>query len=234
MSYYFIILIVFQSYSSFCVRMTFSKEEAVKGLKDVTKMLEEGGEVDSSALCLIEEFLKKFPLSPKSRNMSTFPPELLQLIFSFLPLDDLKSVVRVCKRWLDVGEGSQLWESKKVIFQGGEGISFSSAVEVTRRRGIKSMQAIGLSSGQMEKAVIGMTGHLGLEELDLGGGDLGYLGCCSIQTLSPELLRSALPNLVKVNLSNSEPTEEQLNYLFSSLNPVARERPENPSCSCSC
>ena len=74
MSYYFIILIVFQSYSSFCVRMTFSKEEAVKGLKDVTKMLEEGGEVDSSALCLIEEFLKKFPLSPKSRNMSTFLP----------------------------------------------------------------------------------------------------------------------------------------------------------------
>ena len=166
--------------------------------------------------------------------MSTFPPQLLQLIFSFLPLDDLKSVVRVCKRWLDVGEGSQLWESKKVIFQGGEGISFSSAVEVTRRRGIKSMQAIGLSSGQMEKAVIGMTGHLGLEELDLGGGDLGYLGRCSIQTLSPELLRSALPNLVQVNLSNSEPTEEQLNYLFSSLNPVARERPENPSCSCSC
>ena len=71
--------------------------------------------------------------------MSTFPPELLQLIFSFLPLDDLKSVVRVCKRWLDVGEGSQLWESKKVIFEGGEGISFSSAVEVTRRRGIKSI-----------------------------------------------------------------------------------------------
>ena len=38
------------------------------------------------------------------------------------------------------------------------------------------MQAIGLSSDQMEKAVIGMTGHLGLKELDLGGGDLGYLG----------------------------------------------------------
>ena len=116
--------------------------------------------------------------------MSTFPPELLQLIFSFLPLDDLKSAVRVCKRWLDVGEGSQLWESKKVIFEGGEGISFPSAVEVTRRRGIKSMQAIGLSSDQMEKAVIGKTSDLGLEELDLGGGDLGYIGRCSIQTLS--------------------------------------------------
>ena len=33
-------------------------------------------------------------------------------------------------------------------------------------------------------------------------------------------MRSALPNLVNVNLSNSEPTEEQLNCLFSSLNPV--------------
>ena len=46
MSYYFITLIVFQSYSSFCVSMAFSKEEAVKGLKEVTKMLEEGYEVD--------------------------------------------------------------------------------------------------------------------------------------------------------------------------------------------
>ena len=149
---------------------------------------------------MIEEFLKKFPLSPMGRNMSSFPPELLQLIFSFLPLEDLKSVVRVCKRWLDVGEASQLWENKKVILEGGEGISFASAVEVTRRRGIKSVQAICLSSDQVEKVVIGMTGHLGFEEPDLGGGDLGNLGRCSIQTLSPELMRSALPNLVKVNL----------------------------------
>ena len=39
--------------------MTFSKEEAVKGLKEVTKMLEEGCEVDSSTLCMIEEFLEE-------------------------------------------------------------------------------------------------------------------------------------------------------------------------------
>ena len=45
MSYYFITLIVFQSYSSFCVSMTFSKEEAAKGLNEVTKILEEGYEV---------------------------------------------------------------------------------------------------------------------------------------------------------------------------------------------
>ena len=54
MSYYFITLIVFQSYSSFCVSMTLSKEDAVKGLKEVTKMLEEGYEEDSSAVCLID------------------------------------------------------------------------------------------------------------------------------------------------------------------------------------
>ena len=44
--YYFITLIVFQSYSSFYVSMTFSKEEAAKGLNEVTKMLEEGYMVD--------------------------------------------------------------------------------------------------------------------------------------------------------------------------------------------
>ena len=94
MSYYFITLIVFQSYSSFCVSMTFSKEEAVKGLKEVTKMLEEGYKVDSSALCLIEEFLKKFPLSPKSRNMWTFPPELLQPVYACIEsLYQLKSLI---------------------------------------------------------------------------------------------------------------------------------------------
>ena len=42
MSYYFITLIVFQRYSSFCVSMIFSKEDAGKGLKEVTNMLEEG------------------------------------------------------------------------------------------------------------------------------------------------------------------------------------------------
>ena len=88
--------------------MTFSREEAVKGLEEVTKMMEEGCEVDSSALGVVQDFLKNFPLSTKGRSMSTFPSELLQLIFSFLPLDDLKSVVRVCKRWLNVGEASKL------------------------------------------------------------------------------------------------------------------------------
>ena len=91
MSYYFITLIVFQSYSSFCVSMTFSKEDAVKGLKEVTKMLEEGYKVDSSALCLIEEFLK-FPLSPKSRNMLTFPPELFAKAANLVDLNLIQAI----------------------------------------------------------------------------------------------------------------------------------------------
>ena len=97
-------------------------------------------------------------------------------------------------------------ENTKVIIEGGEGISFSGAVKVTRRTGIKSMQAICLSSDQVEMVVLGMTGYLGHEELDLGGGDHGHLNRCSIQSLSPELFSSALPNLVKINISNTEPT----------------------------
>ena len=52
--------------------MTFSREEAVKGLEEVTKMMEEGCEVDSSALGVVQDFLKNFPLSTKGRSMSTF------------------------------------------------------------------------------------------------------------------------------------------------------------------
>ena len=55
-------------------------------------MLEEGYEVDSSALCLIEEFLKKFPLSPKSRNMSTFPPELFAKAANLVDLNLIQAI----------------------------------------------------------------------------------------------------------------------------------------------
>ena len=58
-------------------------------------MLEEGYKVDSSALCLIEEFLKKFPLSPKSRNMSTFPPELFAKAANLVDLSLGDTVVNV-------------------------------------------------------------------------------------------------------------------------------------------
>ena len=108
--------------------MSLSKENIIKGLKEVTRKIEEGGEVDSNTMGI--EFLKNFP-PPK---LSDFPAELLQLIFSYLPLGDLKSAVLVCKRWKDVGEGSKLWEDKKLLLGEDMLSSLSSAVEVARRR----------------------------------------------------------------------------------------------------
>ena len=101
----------------------FSREMAVSGLKEVASMFEERGRLESSTLKIVEEFLKNFPVSVTSTRkaavnnvMSIFPTELLQLVFSFLPLEDLKSVVMVCKRWQEVGEVMKLWEDTRVVF----------------------------------------------------------------------------------------------------------------------
>ena len=68
--------------------MSLTKEDIIKGLKEVTRKLEEGDEIDSSTMGILEEFLKNFPPPTKrsARNLSEFPAELLQLIFFYLPL----------------------------------------------------------------------------------------------------------------------------------------------------
>ena len=61
--------------------MSLAKEDIIKGLKEVTK-IEEGGDMDSSTMGIVEDFLKNFPPPTTSaRNLSDFPAELLQLIF---------------------------------------------------------------------------------------------------------------------------------------------------------
>ena len=59
----------------------------IKGLKEVPRQIEEGGEVDSNTIGIVVEFLKNFPPpTTLARKLSDFPAELLQLFFSYLPL----------------------------------------------------------------------------------------------------------------------------------------------------
>ena len=136
--------------------MPLSKENMIKGLMEVTKKIEEGGEVDSNTRKIVEEFLNNFPPpTTTSTNLSHFPAELLQLIFSYLPLVDLKSALLVNKRWKGVGESSTLWEDKKLVIE-GESMTMSCAVEAARRRKMQTIQAIGLSSDQVKEVAMGM------------------------------------------------------------------------------
>ena len=68
------------------ITISLTKEDIIKGLKEVTRKLEEGDEIDSSTMGIVEKFLKNFPppTTKSARNLSEFPAELLQLIF-FLP-----------------------------------------------------------------------------------------------------------------------------------------------------
>ena len=121
-----------------------------------------------------------------------------------------------------MGEGSKLWDDKKLLLQEDMLSPLSCAVEVARRRKMQTIQAIGLSSDQVKEVAMGMKGYLGLKELDLGGGALGHVGHSPISAVPPNLFRSAFPNLVKINLSNASPTAEQLACLFSSLSPSGK------------
>ena len=138
------------------INMSLTKEDIIKGLKEVTRKLEEGDEIDSSTMGIVEKFLKNFPppTTRSARNLSEFPAELLQLIFFYLPLCDLKSAVLVCKRWKGVAENSKLWEDKKLVLEEGENMTLSCAVEVARRIKIQTIQAIGLSIDQVKKVAL--------------------------------------------------------------------------------
>ena len=69
--------------------MSLSVENIIKGLKEVPRKIEEGGEVDSNIMGIVEEFLENFPPpTTLARKLSDFPAELLQLIFSYLPLGE--------------------------------------------------------------------------------------------------------------------------------------------------
>ena len=49
---------------------------------------------------------------------SRIPPELLSIIFQFLPFSDLKHALLVCKRWRDLGEQPSLWAKLELQFEG--------------------------------------------------------------------------------------------------------------------
>ena len=63
------------------INMSLTKEDIIKGLKEVTRKLDK---IDSSTMGIVEKFLKNFPppTTKSARNLSQFPAELLQLIFS--------------------------------------------------------------------------------------------------------------------------------------------------------
>ena len=108
-------------------------------------------------------------------------------------------------------------EDKKLLLHEDMLLPLSCAVELARRRRIETSQAFVLSSDQVKEVAMGMKSYL--KELDIGGGALGHVGHSQISAVSPQLFRSAFPNLVKINLSNASPTAEQLAFLFSSLRP---------------
>jgi len=55
-------------------------------------------------------------------GMENLAPEILLNIFGFLPFDDLKSAILVCRWWREVGESPSLWANLKLSYMDHESI----------------------------------------------------------------------------------------------------------------
>ena len=55
------------------INMSLTKKDIIKCLKEVTRKLEEGDEIDSSRMGIVEKFLKNFPppTTRSARNVSS-------------------------------------------------------------------------------------------------------------------------------------------------------------------
>ena len=74
-------------------------------------------------------------------------------------------------------------------------------------RAIRTLEAVDLTSQQVQRLTLAVADDATLEEVNLEGSSMELVG--------PDLLSSAVTNLVKLNLAHSNLNEEQVAALFS-------------------
>ena len=70
---------------------------------------------------------------------SRIPPELLSIIFQFLPFSDLKHALLVCKRWRDLGEQPSLWAKLELQFEGTKEVELHQVLAMKRLQSLQSL-----------------------------------------------------------------------------------------------
>ena len=114
------------------------------------------------------------------------------------------AAVQVSKKWKGVGLKPKLWKWAKVIAIPG----LDGNLQMMRSpRAIRTLEAVDLTSQQVQRLTLAVADDATLEEVNLEGPSMELVG--------PDLLSSAVTNLVKLNLAHSNLNEEQVAALFS-------------------
>ena len=142
-----------------------------------------------------------------SQISSSLPEEMLRMIFSFLPPEDLKAAVLVCKLWSRVGQAPGLWSW--VTFHAWNNEAVLEQMRLPRLQNVSRLNitAQNVSEEFMEAVAI----HPGLKKVEAVS---WYTDFSSVR---PELLAQAFSKMEDLNLGDAKLTVDQLNCLFVSL-----------------
>ena len=162
------------------------------------------------------------------------PMEMLERIFMFLPPKDLKTVMRVCKRWKEVGSAPKLWswivlklntssngeyayqwfrEDVELCLQKISLPRLQAVREIQLCKDLKSRVHWGEDEDfgfKLRKAL----SHPGLKKLVIHGWDA--------RTIEPELLASFLTKMEEMDISDITMSAEQSGVFFSAIKKVEK------------
>ena len=92
------------------------------------------------------------------------PVEILSKIFQSLSLQDLSTVVLVCRRWREVGETPKLWSELTVTVDERNQAIVSQILSCRRMEAVRKI-VIGGRVSVSEEPWMSVIGHTGLREL---------------------------------------------------------------------
>ena len=79
------------------------------------------------------------------RHINTLPRELLLYIFRFLSHSQLKTVLKVCNQWKEVGEDPILWKNFKLVVTGIEINIMPAILSLKRFQCLQNLEVNGYS-----------------------------------------------------------------------------------------
>ena len=136
---------------------------------------------------------------------SLLPPEILEKVFSLLPVRDLRRVVLVCRRWRQVGEAPHLWAWLYLVVRPDNLASLPEVLASRRLQGVTGIKLEAVS----EDLLACLASHPGLRSLDLHHADLSGT--------SPYLLAFLLSRLERGTLWFLSLSSIQAEAIFSCL-----------------
>ena len=151
---------------------------------------------------------------------SSLPEEMLRMIFSYLPPEDLKAVVLVCKLWSRVGQAPGLWSW--VTFHAWNNEAVLEQMRLPRLQKVSRLNITAQNVSEELMEAVAM--HPGLKKVETYGQIFRGLKrveteCrwTNLSSVRPELLARTFGKMEDLNLGGTKLTVDQLNCLFASL-----------------